>query len=70
MPTENRLFDEIKKVIEENEYNVLIAEDFAETIYSLIEETANEYYNTMKVNKEEFGTTARFNHWASKHFKK
>ncbi len=72
MTQENRLLNEIEKVVRENlsEFREDELEDLLQGLYSLHDEVSNEYYNTMKVNKEEFGTTARFNHWAINHFKK
>ncbi len=70
MPTENRLLNEIKKLVNEFEGIDFIADELSEAIYDLTETAANDYYNQMKVNKEEEGTTSRFNHWAINHFKK
>ncbi len=74
MPTENRLISEIKKIIKENVPKDYLHDfeinDLSLALYSLNEEVSNEYYNQMKVNKGEFGTTARFNHWASNIYKK
>ncbi len=79
MTQENRLLNEIKNIILENidlkkkgnnAEMTLDIDELSEVLYELTEISANEYYNTMKVNQEEEGTTARFNHWAKEHFKK
>jgi len=73
--TENRLLNGIEKIIKEyiteDEFNNPEGfTELSEALYDLTETVSNEYYNTMKINKEEEGTTARFNHWAINHFKK
>ncbi len=70
MPTENRLLNEIKKIVHENRANGNHDAELSDALYDLFSETSIDFYNTMKVNKEEFGTPARFNHWAKIHFKK
>ncbi len=68
--TENRLMDEIRKILEENGIS---DEDWelVEALYSLHSEASIDFFNTMKGNSDiEEATESRFNHWASKHFKK
>ncbi len=73
--SENKLLNEIEKIIKEyiteDEFNNPEGfTELSEALYDLTETTANDYYNQMKVNKEEFGTPARFNHWAKNIYKK
>jgi len=67
---ENKLLNEIEKVVHENRADGVTDKELAEAIYSLQQEVSIDFFNTMKGNSDiDEATESRFNHWALKHFK-
>ncbi len=71
--TENRLLNEIKKVVYENLVDLLknnSVEELAEALYSLQEEVSVLFGNNLLDNKEEQATNDRFDSFVKNVFKK